>query len=89
MVLLDLPVTWSATATIADADYDGSDHHVQVGESFTMEDLWHVALIGSSNTAINAMVRTAGFSTDQFADLMNKKAKELSLLSARFVAVNL
>lgn len=83
MVLMDLPVNWSSTTVITDDDVAG-DHHVNVGEKFTLEDLWHVALIGSSNTSINALVRSTGMTAEQFAVLMNAKAKELRLSSARF-----
>jgi len=84
IVLLDMKIDWTSSTAILDADYDGSDHHVNVGEKYSLDELWHIALIGSSNTAINALVRAAGFSTEQFADLMNQKAKELRLFSARF-----
>jgi D-alanyl-D-alanine endopeptidase (penicillin-binding protein 7) len=83
MVLLDLPINWASTTIIMDADLAG-DHHVKVDEKFTLEDLWHVALIGSSNTSINALVRSTGMTTDKFVALMNAKAKELRLFSARF-----
>ncbi len=83
MVLLDLPVNWASTTVITDADIDG-DHHVNAGEEFTLEDLWHVALIGSSNSAINALVRSTGITAENFVVLMNKKAEELRLFSARF-----
>jgi D-alanyl-D-alanine carboxypeptidase len=83
MVLMDLPLNWTSTTVILDADMAG-DHHVNAGEKFTLEDLWHVALIGSSNTSINALVRSTGMTTDQFVALMNAKAKELRLFSARF-----
>ena len=83
MVLLDLPVNWASTTVITDDDVAG-DHHVSVGEKFALEDLWHIALIGSSNTSVNALVRSAGLTRDQFVALMNAKAKELRLSSARF-----
>ena len=83
MVLLDLPINWTSTTLIIDADMAG-DHHVNIGEKFTLEDLWNVALIGSSNTSINALVRSAGMTKDGFVSLMNAKAKELRLSSARF-----
>lgn len=86
MVLLDLPINWNVSTTkITDADYDGSDHNVNVGEEYTLNDLWHVALIGSSNMAIRALVRAVGLTTDEFAQKMNAKAKELRLFSAYFV----
>ncbi len=83
MVLLDLPINWTSTTVITDADL-AEDHHVNAGEKFTLEDLWHVALIGSSNTSINALVRSAGMTKDKFVALMNAKAQELRLFSARF-----
>ena len=83
MVLMDLPINWSLTTVITDDDVAG-DHHVKAGEKFTLEDLWHVALIGSSNTSINALVRNTGMTEDKFVTLMNEKAKDLKLSSARF-----
>lgn len=84
MVLLDLPIDWSSTTVISGEDLAG-DHHVEVGEKFTLDDLWHVALIGSSNTAINALVRSSGLTEEQFVVLMNKKAQDLRIPSARFI----
>ncbi len=83
MVLLDLPINWASTTAIVDSDIAG-DHHVDVGEVFPLEDLWHIALIGSSNSAINAMVRNSGVTLEQFVALMNQKARDLHLSSARF-----
>ena len=82
-VLLDLPINWASTTIISETDVSG-DHHVKIGEKFSLEDLWHVGLIGSSNTAISALVRSAGMTIEKFVDLMNSKAKELRLFSARF-----
>lgn len=83
MVLLDLSPNWNASATITEGDLAG-DHHVEVGETFTLDDLWHAALIGSSNTAINALVRSTGLTTEQFVLKMNQKAQALRLGSAFF-----
>ena len=83
MVLLDLPINWASATIISEVDVSG-DHHVKVGEKFSLEDLWNVGLIGSSNTAINALVRSTGLTVEKFVDLMNAKAKELRLFSARF-----
>lgn len=84
LVLMDLPIDWSSTAVVLDSDYDGSDHHVQVGEKYTLADLWNIGLVGSSNTAINALVRSSGLAKEDFVKKMNDKAKELRLFSARF-----
>ncbi len=85
LVLLDLPIDWTTTTAIVEADTDGSSHHVSVGERFTAEDLWHVALIGSSNTAITALVRLSGLTEEQFVEKMNAKARTLHLTTLSFV----
>ena len=83
MVLLDLSIDFTSTTVIIDNDLD-ADHHINTGEKFTLDDLWHVALIGSSNSSINALVRSTGLTKEGFVGLMNKKAAELRLFSARF-----
>ncbi len=83
MVLLDLPINWASTTVVTDSDIE-ADHHINPGEEFTLDDLWHIALIGSSNSAINALVRNSGVTEGRFVGLMNEKAKELRLFSARF-----
>lgn len=84
LVLLDSSIDWSTTTVITEADWDSSSHHINVGEKFTAEDLWNIALVGSSNSAINTLVRIAGFSRDEFVAQMNTKAQQLKLTSLRF-----
>lgn len=83
MVLLDYPIDWSATTTIEEVD-GNSDQHVKLGEVFTLEDLWRSALVGSSNKAINALVRSTGANKEEFVSRMNKRAKELKFYSLHF-----
>ena len=85
LVLLDLPIQWSTTTEIFETDDVGSSHIINAGEKFTADDLWHVGLIGSSNSAINALVRISGLTPTQFAARMNRKARDLQLTSAHFV----
>lgn len=84
LVLNDLPMHWSSTTIIIDDDVDTSSHHINVGEKFALEDLWHIALIGSSNSAIQTLVRASGFTDTEFAVLMNKKASDLNLTTLHF-----
>jgi len=84
LVLVDLPIDWTTTTIILEDDADSSSHHVNVGEEFTLEDLWHVALIGSSNSAIKSLVRASGLSEEEFVARMNKKAVDIDF-SLRFV----
>ncbi|MBU0546202.1 serine hydrolase [Patescibacteria group bacterium] len=85
LVLADLPVQWSTTTIIQADDCEDNSKQIVPGEKFTLDDLWNIALIASSNSAVNAIVRSSGFSQEQFAVLMNRKAKELKLTSANFV----
>lgn len=85
LVLNELITNWASSTVITDEDADPSSHHLFVGERYTLQDLWKVALIGSSNSAIHALVRSTGLSEEEFAAKMNEKAKELSLNSLRFV----
>lgn len=85
MVLVDLPVDWATTTMVQVEDCDGSSHHINPGEKFSLNDLWNIALIGSSNSAILTMVRASGITQDNFVLLMNRKAQQLGLTTAKFV----
>lgn len=84
MVLLDLPINWSSSTQILDIDCDSFSHQVQAGDILKLSDLWNVALVGSANNAIKALVRNSGVSSEEFVLLMNEKAKELNLKSMSF-----
>ncbi len=84
LVLAELPLDWTTTTAIVADDFDGSSHHVNVGEEFTLKDLWNVALIGSSNSALKSLVRASGLSEEEFVARMNKKALDIDS-SLRFV----
>ena len=85
LVILDSGLSWNATTTILADDDDGSSHFVAAGEVFTLDDLWHVALIGSSNGAIKALARATGLAADEFVRRMNQKAVQLKMTTAKFV----
>lgn len=84
LVILDLPIQWSTTTKITDEDNWGGSQMVQVGEKFTAEELWKIALVGSSNNALSALVRLSGLSNDDFVIKMNEKAKSFRLNSLVF-----
>lgn len=77
IVLLDLPMNWSSTTTVLETDCDDSSHHLIAGEIYTLDDLWAAGLVGSSNSAIRALVRVSGLSYEEFLGRMNAKAKAL------------
>lgn len=85
LVLLDLNPDWNKVVEITPEVYDNYSHFVNIGEKFTMGDLWNIALVGSSNSSINAMVSGSGIKKEIFIAKMNEKAQDLRLRSLRFV----
>ncbi|MFA6547345.1 MAG: serine hydrolase [Candidatus Magasanikbacteria bacterium] len=85
LVLLDLNPDWNKVVEITSDIYDNNSHFVNVGEKFVMSDLWDIALVGSSNSAINALVNGSGIKTEDFVMKMNEKAQDLRLRSLHFV----
>lgn len=84
LALMDLSPQWSSTTVVSAADVDSSSHHLAVGEKYTLENLWHIALVGSSNSALNALVRASGLTEEQFVKKVNEKMKFLGCNSLRF-----
>lgn len=85
LVLLDLNPDWKKLVEINSDIYDNNSHFVNIGEKFTMEDLWNVALIGSSNSAVNALVNGSGIKKEEFVVKMNEKARDLRLRTLYFI----
>jgi len=73
----------TASITLADAWRSGKDR-LRVGELFFLRDLLHASLMSSSNRATRALARASGLSHHQFAERMNRKARELGLSSSFF-----
>ena len=61
------------------------DTHMSAGETYTINDLWHAALVGSSNKAILTLVHALGFEQGAFVEAMNRKAQELGMVDSLFV----
>ena len=62
--------------------------NIQVGEELSMEDLLYALLIKSANEAANVIAEHIAGSTENFANLMNEKAKELGCQNTHFVNAN-
>ncbi len=85
IILDEGAISSSATTTITSADHDQISAMVRIGERYTYEELFQLALVGSSNTAVNALARLASGSTSSFVALMNAKAVRLGLSTLSFV----
>lgn len=64
---------------------EGSSMYLQVGECVTLYDLCVGMMMQSGNDAANAAAITIGGSIDGFAEIMNKKAKEIGMKNTHFV----
>ncbi|HUD59079.1 MAG TPA: D-alanyl-D-alanine carboxypeptidase family protein [Acetobacteraceae bacterium] len=62
----------------------GSKMFVQVGTQVSVEDLIRGIIVDSGNDACIVLAEAIAGSEEQFADLMNKKAKELGLTNSFF-----
>ncbi len=82
LVLLDYNLDFSATSTVVNDDIFES--HIFSGEVFTLEELWNLSLVGSSNKAILTLVDTVD-TREGFVEKMNKKAQELGMADTFFV----
>ncbi|MBR6478776.1 MAG: D-alanyl-D-alanine carboxypeptidase [Lachnospiraceae bacterium] len=61
---------------------------MDVGWTLSMDDCLHALLIRSANEVAYAMAAHVGGSWDGFADMMNKRAKELGAVDSNFVNPN-
>ena len=80
------------TITLTEEDVDlasgSSNAGLKEGETLTVEDLLYCLMLPSANEAANAFAREIGGSTEGFADMMNKRAKELGCVNTHFVNAN-
>ena len=63
---------------------EGSTANIQVGESFTLEQLMYMAMVVSANDACNAIAEYIGGNITNFIDMMNKRATELGCTGTNF-----
>lgn len=82
LVILERNPDWT-TSTVVVAD-NVPDTHMYAGDTYTLEELWRAALVGSSNKAILTLADAVGWPRDAFVERMNQKAVELGMSSARF-----
>jgi D-alanyl-D-alanine carboxypeptidase len=61
---------------------------IQVGETFTIQQLLDVMMLQSANEAANIIAEHISGSVSEFAKLMNQKAKEIGCLDSNFVNAN-
>lgn len=80
-------VTFSHDA-IFSIPYDSSHIAIDVNEQLTVDQCLQAILIASANEVANGLGEHVAGSMNAFADLMNKRAKELGCLNSNFVTTN-
>lgn len=61
---------------------------IKAGETFTVEQLLQVTMLRSANEAATILAEHVSGSVEEFANLMNAKAKEIGCLDSNFVNAN-
>lgn len=84
LLLAERITDWSATTTISADVVEEGNQAVGRGETYTHEDLYGAALVGSLNTAVRALVQATGMSEAEFVVLMNRRARDLGMTHTMF-----
>lgn len=76
---------WDKTYVIKPEDRrDGGKIYLFSGEKIKIRDLFYFSLVGSDNTATQALVNSTGLTEKEFIDKMNEKMAQLSLKNTNF-----
>lgn len=79
---LDFKVDWESQIKMTREDaYRSSKSRLRSGDTYRVRDLFMAALIASDNRAARALARSSGLSLDSFVVAMNRKARDLGLLT--------
>lgn len=88
LIVYEMLPDWNELIVIEASDArNGGIPYFIAGDEVTRNDLWHLMLIASSNDAAAALARSLGFSEEDFARMMNRKAYQLGLRRLFFVDV--
>lgn len=84
VVLENVNLTDKVTIGEKPPQVDGSALGIQEGEVYTVEELMYGLLLESANDCAEALAEYVAGSNEEFAKLMNAKAKELGALNTNF-----
>lgn len=88
LVFLDSKPDLNSWVTIVDDDYVGGGRvYLNFNDGIRLQDVLGASMVGSDNTATQALSRLSGLSHDDFISAMNVKAKVLGMTSSAFVEV--
>lgn len=85
LVFLESSPTLSEKVELVDNDYIGGGRvYLQFNDPLYLRDVVKASVIGSDNTATNALARFSGKTDEEFVARMNEKAHELGMTSTLF-----
>lgn len=84
---MDEMVTFSKEAVFG-IEKDSSNVGMDVGQSITMEEAIYCIMLASANEVASAVAEHVGGSIDEFAKMMNERAKELGCTNTHFINAN-
>ncbi len=64
---------------------NGGRIYLSIGDRIKIRDLFNLSLVASANSATRALIRSTGFSDDEFIAEMNKMTTRLKLTNTNFV----
>lgn len=89
MVFLDTAPDLSSWVTVTRNDYVGGGRvYLAYNDPVRLGDILTASLVGSDNTATEALVRFSGLSREEFLERMNAKARAFGLVSTSFADVS-
>lgn len=85
LVFLETQPDLDSWVTLEESDYvGGATLHVRFDDGIRLEDVLGASIVGSDNTATQALVRLSGMSQEAFVEAMNKRAAALGMGSSAF-----
>ncbi len=86
LVVLDQQIDLARDVVVSARDVRrASTTYLRRRERVTIDNLMHLALVGSDNAAARVLARASGLGTKEFVQTMNVKAEELGLQDTQFV----
>lgn len=88
LTLLDRGEDFDREVRIEEVDLRGGvPEFLLPGEIVSRDDLWHLMLLASSNTALAALVRDSGLEEVEFLEAMREKSNSLFLFEVNFADI--
>ncbi len=88
LVFLEHNPGWDEKVVFSEEDKkEGSKDYIYNGEQVSVRDLFHLGLMLSNNSSMASLVRSTGFSEDEFVAIMNKKAEEFGMADTEFTGI--